>query len=246
VLVVGFLLVLPVDRGGLLMRLFRLFRVEPFAAYETSLREAAIKRPGYRVALAVIPADAKAVNVVSFTPPLRPPAEKRDFDMWVALPAQLKAACEGAADPVAALQQVLGLPPVAAADRVVTEITVAPQALFRPCTSGGDIAATTCGFDLPPAPSPADGQAALQSAYDHLRFIAGHMADVYRTGFARSGAARSDYPYTGVPFTSMGWTYNWAPSSATHVGVTEFVVRRDAPITFVKATSPAEFCKAAQ
>ncbi len=124
--------------------------------------------------------------------------------------------------------------------------------MFRPCMSGGNIALPNCSFDLQPEPTPAaQGATAqekaaaydqLRSAYDQLSFVADHMWKVYRTGFLNPWATSGDYPYTGYPFTGMGWTYDWSPNSATHVGVSEFIVRKGTPVTVEPGLEPAVFC----
>jgi hypothetical protein len=244
-LVAGFVLVAPL--GGTasspLAWLARLLRQPPFAAYEAALREAAIKRPSYdQFKLATIAPDTANVEVASFGPPTQPDAVNRKYTMWVSLPSELKAACAGKPDPILALQQILGLPPGAAPDRVVTEITVQRKDLFRPCASGSDLAATSCSFDLPGPTNTISEQAASPSDFNLARFVANQMWTVYRTGFPRTVKSPTDYPYTGIPFTGMGWTYDWAPSSASHVGVTEFVVPGSAEIKFLRQTAPAAFC----
>jgi len=210
------------------------------------------------------------------------------------VPSELKAACAGKPDPALALQQVLGLPPDAAASKVVTEITVKRRDLFRPCAGGGDLATPTCSFDLArasgptqaevgptpeaqasptpqaqtnppleaqasptpqaqtnpppeaqaiPTPQAQDGPPCV---FDVKQFVANQMWNVYRDGFPRTLKSASDYPFTGYPFTGMGWSYNWDPDSATHVGVSEFVVPRCAVIKFLRATTPAAFCAKAE
>ncbi len=181
--------------------------------------------------------------------------------MWVALPSELKAACAGKPDPALALQQVLGLPPDAAASKVVTEITVKRKDLYRPCAGGGDLAKPTCSFDLASASGPTQAQAGpmpqaqtnpLPEAqdsppcvFDVKQFVANQIWNVYRDGFARTLKSPSDYPFTYL-FTGMGWTYNWDPASATHVRVSEFVVPGCAVIKFLRATPPAAFCAKAE
>ncbi len=152
----------------------------------------------------------------------------------------------------------------------MTEITVKRRDLFRPCAGGGDLATPTCSFDLASAPGPTQAQASptpqapagptpqAQASptpqapagptcvFDVKQFVANQMWNVYRDGFARTLKSPSDYPFTGYPFTGMGWTYNWDPASATHVGVSEFLVRGCAAIKFLRATTPAAFCANAE
>ena len=248
VLVAGFVLVVPVGEPstGLLSLLARWLHPSSFAAYEAALREAAIKRPTYMVKLATIAPDAASVDVTSFGPPSQPDSVNRKYVMWVSLRSELQAACAGKPDPVLALQQILGLPPGAAPDRVVTEITVQRKDLFRPCAGASDLATPSCSFDLASAPDPSQGQVGPPADFNLPLFVANQMWNVYRAGFPRPLTSPSDYPFTGVPFTGMGWSYNWAPSSATHIGVSEFVVPGTAEIKFLRATTPAAFCAKAE
>jgi hypothetical protein len=238
-----------------------LFNPAPFVSYESALADAAIKNPAAMVQLQTIDLGKPEVLVTTFrfpslqagkTPqPLASPT-------WVTIPRELKAACAGAPNAVRALQQILGLPRMSG-DRVVYEMTVQTKDIFRPCMSGPQVNTPTCSFDLPPAPddpsppaaaSNAGGDdkdkalAALRKAYDDLRFVSNQMWTSYRTGFRSTGATAGDYPYTGYPFTGMGWTYNWDPSSTTHIGVSEFVVRKGAQVTVERAIKPEDFCSA--
>lgn len=249
VVIAGFLLVLPIGGvvGGAitapLLGMARLFATAPFGAYDDALGASALKRPSYQRDLVTIDPASTTVNVFSFGPRRPPVLGNRPFDMWVSVGTQLRDACIAKEDAVRALQEILGLPPTAVSDPVVTEFAVPREALFRPCMSGGDVGAPRCGFDLPSPPRPDADAATLKDAYQHLRFVAAQMWNSYRVGFSRAGGAASDYPYTGFPFTGMGWTYNWAKSSPDHVGVSEFVIKRDAVISVVGSPmTPAQFC----
>jgi hypothetical protein len=100
----------------------------------------------------------------------------------------------------------------------------------------------TCEFELPAPPATDADAAMLRDAYDRLRFVTRQIWDSYRMGFRRDPRSASDYPYTGFPFTGMGWTYNWATSSRDHFGVSEFVIKRDAVIKIIREKMPADFC----
>ena len=139
------------------------------------------------------------------------------------------------------LQQVLACPG-RGSDNVLTELEVPRSALFRPCIGRSDVSKSTCEFELPDPPAEGADAATVRKAYDRLRFGTKQMWDTYRTGFRREASSPSDYPYTGYPFTGMGWTYDWGTAAQGHFGVTEFVVRRDAVIKIVGENSPAVFC----
>jgi hypothetical protein len=211
-------------------------------AYESSIAAAAIKHPADAVELEII-GPSTTVNVVTFGPPRTPPAANRGFDMWVALASQLRTACAGAADPVRRLQQALGLPPIAAPERIVTEIVVPRDGLFRPCVAGGDITSLRCAMDFPPPLAANADPKIVRAAYDRLHFVTAQMWNSYRVGFPTRRGSPTDYPSTGFPFTGMGWTYDWS-NAPNHIGISEFVVKRDALISVVGTKTPAEFCAA--
>jgi hypothetical protein len=50
--------------------------------------------------------------------------------------------------------------------------------------------------------------------------------------------------YFGYPWTGTGWTYDWDPQSTTHVGASEFIVKKGTVATNVRSLTPAEFCSA--
>lgn len=267
-------------------------------AYETAIADAAVKRPAYAVPLRVIPPDMAMVNVVSFGRPDPIDPKSRSFDMWVALPDELRGKCKGAQDPVRRLQEILGLPPMETPSHVVTEVQVSRSGLLRPCVAGGDVAKPYCNLELqasaplsatgssasgsiqqlpvdsgghaqsPEAPIASASSASAPSgtasvsepppassvgsnspgspdaanlAYENLLFVTRQMWNTSRIDFRASYRKPGDYPYTGFPFTGMGWTYDWSDVS-NHIGVSEFVIRRIVPITVVNTKAPADFC----
>jgi hypothetical protein len=233
-----------------------LFRPEAFVLYENSLRDAAVKRPADSVPLK--PLDFGKTKELfanfSFGPPQtdgQQPAHLKG-DKWVALPDEIRKACAGKPDSTRALQQILGLPPTLG-KQMVYEITVDTDHVFRPCQSGRATGVAKCTFELPPAPprlgdaattdQKAEAYAALLLAYDEIRFVTDQMWQSCRTGFPNEHAMPGDYPFTGHPFTGMGWTYNWDPTSQTHVGVSEFIARDGAEITVERAFTPEQFCQ---
>jgi hypothetical protein len=208
--------------------------------YELAIREAAVRSPGFSVPLRVIDTRQPTVRVATFTEWGRPqnPLQK---DTWVSLPAELSRLCRGKPDTVLAIQQILGLPPteVSQPDHKWQVISfAAPTArMIRPCPGGTDISLPQC--------SAGD---VLKSAGDVPEFdktialfFLKQLWSSYRIGFVQtdtSGVRRN----FGYPFTGMGWTYNWDPTSASHVGVSEYVVRKGAAVSDVTTASPETFC----
>ncbi len=198
-------------------------------AYAASIRAAAVLQPRHAVTLATIDPAAASVDVVTLG--ARTPNTKEP--VWVALPAQLRAACAGATNPVRRLQQVLGLPRRHGDDIRVHELRVKRDDLFRPCVNGGDLAQPHCSTDPPEAlPQDAD-PTKLRAAYDRLHFSVSQLWRSHRVQFSNPG----------YPFTGMGWTYDWS-NPGLSIGVTEFVVARGADIKVLNTHAAADFCKA--
>jgi hypothetical protein len=213
------------------------------AAYERSIRAAAVRDPGFAVDLRTIDPKKPNVTVGTFTPWGLPPSPTQRL-IWVSLPEQLHALCHGKSDPVLAIEQALGLPPVAQTPQPnqqwqVITFTLPPAALFRPCPGGTDIAAPRC---LNTLAKPADPHTPPAATLDPAttRFLLDQIWSSDRVGF-RTASGDPDW---GYPFTGMGWTYNWDPQAASPVGVSEFVVRVGSKLTALHATAAAQFCSA--
>jgi hypothetical protein len=222
--------------------------IDPFATYKRAIVAAAVKRPDYQRTLTAIESTGPALRVATFRTPRELTPEvlaKRDFDIWVSLSDEIRQACTGAPNPARKIQEVFGLPPAAAKSKVMTEFEVPRDGLIRPCVAGGDLASTRCEIDFTKLSTDEADPAKLKDDYDRLKLVARQMWDSYRIGFARDGVSPSDYPYTGFPFTGMGWSYNWSSQSPSHFGVSEFVIKRGVPIKIVSEKTPADFCRAA-
>lgn len=259
IIAAGFILFVPLYRIwlGPLTWLGRQFNPKPFARYEEAVRDAAVKTPDYvksRPLATIGPGDTD-VEVSAFK--IRPPRSPLPDDLWVALPGELKQACAGSDAPALRLEQILGLPP-SSEPRLVYRMTVKSNAVFRPCMSSPDPTVTSCSLSLPKAPELGAAKDetqlsaeqllanynSLRRAYDHLRFVASQLWTSYQIGFPQDYPIKAgDYPYKGLPFTGMGWTYDWGSASPVHFGVTEFIVRKDATISVNQAVNAATFCK---
>jgi hypothetical protein len=211
--------------------------------YEQAIYDSAVKRPSFNRLLMPIPASEAYVTVQTLRTkelPVEDPSpfgpRERDLlrlkrinaergvllgNIFVALPKEARRLCKGAADPLLALQQGLGLPPKSDPDYRIVRFRVARADMFRPCTSGPDVGPLRCAFDIPQDLDPA-----------HRAFMIAQMWTSYRTGF--------DWP--GYPFTGMGWTWNWAPDSDDNYGVSEYIAKRGAEVTRIRTLSIAEFC----
>ncbi|HEX6513821.1 MAG TPA: hypothetical protein VF157_16065, partial [Chloroflexota bacterium] len=117
-------------------------------------------------------------------------------------------------EPELRLEELLGLPP-GNGKQFVVELWVHPADMFRP-SADPDITTTTSGLDFPATVSPD-----------------------YVTWFNTTRAAL--YGPHGYPWTRLGYTYDWA-NPAKPVGLSEFVIRKAAPVEVNSASTNAQYC----
>jgi hypothetical protein len=212
-------------------------RADQIDAYNAAVRAAAIKRPGFARALTPIDTGEPRVRVVALrwigASDVTDARGRLTSSLFVALPRELKAACKGAAEPVLALQQILGLPP-RTGEYVMVEFGVPTTRVFRPCASGPDVTATSCAFALP-----APATAARAKADDAL---AETQAFVFRQMWASYTFNVPTKESFGYPFTGMGWTYDWNPDADDTFGVSEYVAKLGAQTFRLRKIEPAAFC----
>jgi hypothetical protein len=144
-------------------------------------------------------------------------------ETWVT-PAPLVADfCKGkGADPAALsarLEKLLGLPANNGKDRFV-ELWTEPKDLFRPCADP-EITDRECEVDFPQPASLVTVSAA------HVKWFEDLKSKSYGEG--------------GYPWTRLGYTFDWG--SATHVGLSEYVIKKGAEITVERVVGNAEYCK---
>lgn len=170
-----------------------------------------------------------------------------DRDTWVTVVHNLKTFCQDYVKSHGAdssglslrLQQRLGLPPDSTYDTFV-EFRVDPNDFsnfFRPC---GDRSPTTNSC-LPALPAkPEELQADLSSADPKKKL---EVANRYwfLNNYYRSFASSKQYPWT-----SLGYTFDWAPNEVgddlVRFGESEFVIPAGAPIQFVSAADTVAYC----
>jgi hypothetical protein len=200
--------------------------------YQRAIQQAAVRHPDWSIPLWSF-GDAPMVLVSTFT-------EDSALDTvtqhnWVAPTEQVRPLCRGKSDPVLFLEELLGLPPQPTADAGkrwhVYTFEVSQDALFRPCPGGVDSSMPTeprcvAGSELDPNLEPGTAQFLLK------QFWFSHRAAISSGGVLDFG-----YPWTG-----MGWTYDWNPTSKNHIGVSEFVVQKGALASRVRDATPSEFC----
>jgi hypothetical protein len=207
----------------------------PWQEYQESVRAAALHGPQSSVPLRPIPADLTSVTVATFTEWGAPPSPVQRYT-WVSLPDQLRSLCRGKADPVLAIQQILGLPPAVPSrpdhSWQVVSFTAPRSEIFRPCPTNTDIAADRCSA----------GNVSPDLDDTGEKFFLNQMWGSYRDGFVDRNGRQIAGGSIGYPFTGMGWSYNWSRSSTSHVGVSEYVVKPGAAIGHAEGKTPAEFC----
>jgi hypothetical protein len=218
--------------------------------YQESIHDSAVKRPSFRRKLKPIDARLPKVTVITLKTKDDDPVDPRHpfprtkgnlklerkpgntgvllWETWVSLPSESRPACRGARDPVLALEQILGMPPVGGNWELV-QFSVAPQHIFRPCASGPNITTRQCSFTLPTRFS---SEAERRAVEETQLFVFGQMWSSYIAAF----------PEPGYPFTGMGWTYNWNPASRDHYGISEYVVKKNAPVSNIRVFTPRQFC----
>jgi hypothetical protein len=118
------------------------------------------------------------------------------------------------------LGQLLGLPPAAANDTLF-EIWASPRDLRRPCPDP-EIDDDRCSLAFPP-----------DVAAEHRAWIERLRTEQY---------GPPDDPRAGYPWTQLGATYDWSPSSGNHQGPSELVIDPGAQIEVVSAGSASDYC----
>jgi hypothetical protein len=212
-------------------------RADQIDAYNAAVRDAAIKRPGFVRTLTPIDTDQPRVRVVALrwigASDITDARGRLKASLFVALPKELRAACKGAAEPVLALQQILGLPP-RTGEYVMVEFGLPTTRVFRPCASGPDVTATSCSFTLP-GPASATRTKAAEA-------LAETQAFVFRQMWASYTYKVPTKESFGYPFTAMGWSYDWNPDAEDTFGVSEYIAKQGAQTFRLRKIAPAEFC----
>lgn len=220
-------------------------------AYAQSIYKSSVKQPDFRKRLLPIGAKSGKVTVISLTRKSDPPDQidvpfpqdkgyvhykalpgtkgKLIRNTWISQPDELQPKCQGAADPLLALQMLLGMPPEGGKWELV-RFSVATKHIFRPCASGPSITGRRCSFQVPTNFSDDGKRAAF---LETQQFVFQQMWSSYTEGFQ----------WPGYPFTGMGWSYNWDPAAESPYGISEYVVRLGAPISNIETVSPQAFCR---
>lgn len=155
-----------------------------------------------------------------------------DYVVWVTLAPKMQQRCQAfsAANPSAGsngvnlyLKQFLGLYPEWNYDLFV-ELWVPPESLFRPCVDP-QTDDSTCDLQF------GDKVPAVTGIKDYKAFYEALYFKSFR------------YP-PGVPWTGLGYTYNWGgnPSDGSEKGASEFILSPGTPYTVERTVPTAEYC----
>ena len=156
-----------------------------------------------------------------------------DYVIWVTLAPKMQERCQvfltdqPKADKTNLdlyLKQFLGLYPEWNYDMFV-ELWVPPESLFRPCVDP-ETHDTTCQLEFDDEVPEVAGIANYRTFYENLYFKS------FR------------YP-PGVPWTGLGYTYNWGgPSNGgTEQGASEFILSPGTPYSVARAVPTMEYCQ---
>jgi hypothetical protein len=143
---------------------------------------------------------------------------------WVTAVPEVQALCRTfSGDPTAVtrrLEQLIGLPPNSGKTRFV-ELWARPDALRRPCPDP-EVTDPACRRG-DPAPS---ADRAFRTWFAELR----------ASSYCNRCGTRTPYPWT-----RLGYTYDWNPST-DEVGVSEFVLFAPSTVIFAGTTPTTEYC----
>jgi hypothetical protein len=144
------------------------------------------------------------------------------------------------------LKQRIGLPPNADKDAFV-EMWVDPHDLFRPCpdpevndhecqvnlTTGTVELGSGCPWSAAQLPQGQVSGKFVKVEGDYLKW----MCDNWKSSYP-PGNPRGSYPWT-----ALGYTYDWAPSSRGHVGDSEFIAPAGTWVVVRAVVPTARYCE---
>ena len=126
-------------------------------------------------------------------------------------------------DPLLRLRQLLGLEPYTP-EVFFLSVWVREEDLFRPCPDP-ETHDTACGLAFPVNVTP-----------EHRRWINELRAKQY------VDCDDVEFDQGGYPWTQLGYTYDWSTDNPSHVGLSEFVIRRDADIVIASKETTQLYC----
>lgn len=160
----------------------------------------------------------------NFLKPYTKTSDNPEYAVWVTTAPEVKNFCsayKGKGDKLALrLKQYLGLNPDWQYD-VFVELWVDPKDMFRPCVDPG-VEDQQCELQF------GDTAPTVTNIADYPEFY----RDLYYKSF-RSSA--------GVPWTGLGYTYDWG-NKQSEVGASEFILIPGAAYEIASVTPTAQYC----
>jgi len=143
-----------------------------------------------------------------------------EYPMWVTAAPQMmnRMKKENPKDPEYRLKQLLGLSPAATYDFFI-EIWVNPEDLIRPCPDP-ETNDTKCDVCFSDNVNPA-----------HKEWINNNrISSYYNCGL-----------FNQVPWTALGYTYDWNPTNKNHIGLSEFIIPQNTNVVIEKIYTNQEY-----
>ncbi|WP_143305499.1 hypothetical protein [Chitinophaga vietnamensis] len=150
-------------------------------------------------------------------------------EAWLFIPAQMKQklakAFQPGSDTIMRVCQLLGLPPVNPKTNThIAEMWVNASRLYRPA-GNPDITTTTTGPVL---------LSTVSQSY--ATWFNNYIIYAYYHTLQNA----NDYHY---PWTRLGYTYDWAPGSQQHIGLSEYVMQASSGCWVEKVSRAADYFK---
>jgi len=205
--------------------------VDRTVIYERAVKAAALPGPDAVAKLRPIPEGAEQIDVVTWTGwDGYVPGQSQSLEqaVWVTAVPQVQEICQSLANGTSTdrLEELLGLKPGGGNGRFFITMKVNTEDMFRPCADTS-IYGDTCPMEMPNAPP--EGVTQDQWLED-LQLMTAQMLSTYRAGL------------DGIPFTRLGYTYDWSATAARPVGPSEYIVRAGAEIFVTDRSDNTAYC----
>jgi hypothetical protein len=149
------------------------------------------------------------------------------YDIWVTAAPIIKDSCRSffktQKDPIMRLRQLLGLQPFTQ-ETFFLEVWVKPSDLYRPCPDN-ETTDTVCELNVPD-----DITEGYRMWFNHTRAV------------QYNDCTDTEFHEYGYPWTQLGYTYDWSPENPSHIGLSEFVIRRHVNIYVRGKYKTAVYC----
>lgn len=154
-----------------------------------------------------------------------------EYDIWITAAPAVKDSCisfhKTHPDPDMRLRQLLGLQPFNM-ETFFLEVWVKPTDVFRPCPDSGT-EDSSCDLNMPDTVTEE-----YRKWFNNLRAVQ------YRD------CSNNTFHEYGYPWTQLGYTYDWSPESKDHIGLSEFVIRRNTDVYVCGKYLTKDYCGAGE